>query len=241
MNYKACKLVALVLGLTTAALGMFGAFEFAKGLEGGTITYLVIASPVIAAAAAMIPPIAEASWHNGHRLKSVLWWLVLAPCAAVVFFSSAERVFVAKSGAQAERAALHSAVDRAKADLVTVKAEAKDATAKADKVRGLQGRSCGSRCQSIRASGTTALDRVTETEGKLLTAEKLAHAEAPLTPPSWLLPASLDLVSFASIWTALAAPVRSKPVQKKRRRRTARKKSPPASPAKVVPLRKAAS
>jgi len=55
-----------------------------------------------AATAALIPPIAEATWRGGHPLKALLWWAVLVPAAAVVFFCAAERVHVAKIGAQAE-------------------------------------------------------------------------------------------------------------------------------------------
>jgi hypothetical protein len=40
---------------------MYGAFEFAMKLEGGAVTYLVLAAPVIAGAAASIPVLAEFS------------------------------------------------------------------------------------------------------------------------------------------------------------------------------------
>jgi hypothetical protein len=53
------RLGALALGLTCTGLGCYGAFEFAYKLEG-EVTYLVLAAPVIAATAALIPPIAEA-------------------------------------------------------------------------------------------------------------------------------------------------------------------------------------
>jgi hypothetical protein len=66
------RLGAFVLGLTCAALGCYGAWEFALKLEAGTVTYLVLAAPVIAAAAAMIPPLAEATWRGGHYLKALL-------------------------------------------------------------------------------------------------------------------------------------------------------------------------
>jgi hypothetical protein len=49
---------ALALGLVCVGLGCYGAFEFAPRLEG-EVTYLVLAAPVIAATAALIPPIAE--------------------------------------------------------------------------------------------------------------------------------------------------------------------------------------
>jgi hypothetical protein len=94
---KPIRLGAFLLGLICAGLGCYGSWEFALKLELGTVTYLVLAAPVIAAAAAMIPPIAEATWRGGQYLKSLLWWLVLVPAGAVVFFSAAERVHVAKA------------------------------------------------------------------------------------------------------------------------------------------------
>src|SRR5215813_14005492 len=100
----AIRLGALALGVSCAGLGAFGAYEFALRLEGG-VSYVVLAAPLIAVTAALIPPIAEASWRGGHALKALLWWAVLAPAAVVVFFSSSERVYVAKAGAQTERSA----------------------------------------------------------------------------------------------------------------------------------------
>ena len=46
---------ALCLGLICAALGCWGAFEYGLNLEGGHITYLSLAAPAIAGAAALIP------------------------------------------------------------------------------------------------------------------------------------------------------------------------------------------
>ena len=57
------RLGALALGLICAGLGCYGAWEFALKLEGG-VSYLALAAPVIAAAAAMIPPIAEVTWRS---------------------------------------------------------------------------------------------------------------------------------------------------------------------------------
>jgi hypothetical protein len=108
---------------------LFGAYEFAHTLEGG-VSYLVLAAPLIAISAAFIPPIAEATWRARGKLKAILWWVALIPTGAVVFFSVAERVHVAKAGAQIERSALRSVAVRAKASLT--KAEAELATPKTD-------------------------------------------------------------------------------------------------------------
>src|SRR5262245_28219523 len=91
---------SLLLGLTCATLGAYGAFEFAHSLEG-RVTYLVLGAPVIAATAAFIPPIAEATWKAGGYVKALLWWAVLVPAGAVVFFSAAERVHDTKAGVEA--------------------------------------------------------------------------------------------------------------------------------------------
>src|SRR5262249_16912406 len=85
-----------------AGLGAYGAYEFTHGLEG-EVTYLVLAAPLIAVSAALIPPIAKLTWRRGHFLKAVLWWIGLGPAAARVFFSAAGRGHVAKGGAEAER------------------------------------------------------------------------------------------------------------------------------------------
>ena len=78
------RLGALALGLVCSCLGMYGAFEFAMKLEGGAVTYLVLAAPVIAGAAASIPVLAEATWRGGAYLKALLWWAALVPAGAVV-------------------------------------------------------------------------------------------------------------------------------------------------------------
>ena len=70
------RLGALALGSMCAGLGCYGAYEFAYRLEG-MVTYLVLAAPVIAATAALIPPIAEVTWREGAPLKALLWWAIL--------------------------------------------------------------------------------------------------------------------------------------------------------------------
>lgn len=109
----AIRLGTLSLGFICASLGCYGAFEFTYALEG-QVTYLVLAAPVIAASAALIPPIAETAWREGAPFKAILWWLALVPAGAVVFFSSSERVHIAKAGAEAERSAFRSAGFRAR-------------------------------------------------------------------------------------------------------------------------------
>ena len=58
------RLGALALGLVVLVPGHVRRFEFALKLEGGAVTYLVLAAPVIAGAAAMHPVLAEATWRE---------------------------------------------------------------------------------------------------------------------------------------------------------------------------------
>ena len=204
------RLGSLALGLICAGLGCYGAWEFALKLEGG-VSYLALAAPVIAAAAAMIPPIAEVTWRSGYYLKALLWWAVLVPAGAVVFFASSERVHVAKAGAQAERVALRSAASRAQAALTKADAELVSARAAANQARGLK--KCGTDCRSRLAAETTAQAAVDRARGELLEAEKQARTDSPLQAPMWLLPAALDVVAFLAIWTGLS-PARSRPAQR---------------------------
>src|SRR6476620_225554 len=149
----AVRLGALTLGLSCAGLGAFGAFEFARRLEG-EVTYLVLAGPLIAVAAAVVPSIAEAMWRSGAPLKALFWWAVLVPAGAVVFFAAAERVHVAKAGAQAERDALRGAAARARAALTRSEASLAKARAEANAARAQK--QCGPDCRTKLATEATA-------------------------------------------------------------------------------------
>ena len=212
------RLGALVLGLTCAGLGCYGAYEFAHRLEG-EVTYLVLAAPVIAATAAFIPPIAEATWRSGHSLKALLWWVVLVPAGAVVFFSATERVHVAKAGAETERSALRGAASRAEAALT--KSEASLAKARAEANAARAQKQCGSVCRTKLAAEAAAKADLDAGRRELLSAESKATADSPLQAPVWLLPAALDAVAFMAIWTGLSGWSRGPqqgPVKRRRRR-----------------------
>jgi hypothetical protein len=231
---------ALALGVSCAGLGAFGAYEFAHRLEG-QVTYLALAAPLIAVAAAFIPPLAEATWRSGHPLKALLWGVALVPAAAVVFFSAAERVHVAKAGAQAERGALRSAASRAQAALTRSEASLAKARAEANAARALK--QCGPACRTKLAAEASAQADVEAAKRELLLAEKMATTDSPLQAPVWLLPAALDLVAFMAIWTGLSTgPVkgrRAKPAMGRRQRMQLRPKAStrwPAANENVAPL-----
>lgn len=108
------KASILTIGFAAAALNCYGAYEQALKTDGG---YLTIAAPVVALSAALVPYFAERSWKAKHRFKSLIWWLVLIPVAATLFFATAERVHFAKAGAETERSAQRAAVARAEQTL----------------------------------------------------------------------------------------------------------------------------
>mgnify|MGYP006889198354 CR=1 FL=1 len=171
------------------------------GLEGG-ITYLTIAAPFVVASAAIIPPLAEATWRNGSWFKAFLWWLVLIPSAALAFFAARERIQIAKGGASAERAAIHAAATRAKGDWQEAKAKVVEAEADEKSHRDMK--KCDVECRR-KWEGATAAAR----DREAIAAEALTRAEArdvapPQEVPAWLLPACLDLVAFMAIWTGFA-------------------------------------
>jgi hypothetical protein len=199
---------------------MFGAFEFGRKLEGGRVWYLTIAAPVIALAAALIPPLAENAWRQRQYAKSLFWWAVLIPAAATVFFTAAERVHLAKAGAQAERQALRNDAERASRLLIEAKEEAAKAQANALKVEAK--RTCGISCRETKLARDEANTKLGQAKQALLLAEAKATTEASLKAPEWLLPAALDLVAFMAIWTGLMGP-RTQPAKASRKARTKRK------------------
>ena len=226
-DYSLHKVTAMALGSICSGLGCYGAFEFAHKLEG-SVSYLVLAAPVVALTAALIPPLAEATWRSGAYLKALLWWAALIPAGAVVFYSASERVHAAKAGGEAERAALRSAVARAQTALAEAKTENAKAQAEADKVRGW--RECGPKCTGAKATADNRRELVAEAEAKLAKAESMAKQEASLKAPVWLLPAALDVVAFMAVWTGLSGPVKGRRGEpaRRRRRRVQRRSKPSA-------------
>jgi hypothetical protein len=225
------RLSLLTLGVVAAGLGCYGSFEYTLKIEG-TMSYLVLAAPVVAGAAAVIPYYAERLWQERHRVKALLWMLVLVPTAAVVFFTATERVHFAKAGAAAERAALREAVSRAEVSLADARAKATSAEADAKAARKLSRKRCDERCLSRwDAEASAARGRVAEASAAVSSAEAEAVRESPISTPVWLLPLALDLVAFTAIWSGLGM---TRPEPKKRRRSTRRRKVDAKRPA---PLR----
>jgi len=200
---RAWPFVSIILGSAAAGLGCYGAWEYARKLEG-TVSYLVVAAPVIAGAAALIPPIAESLWRDKQRLKAILMWLLLVPTAATVFYSAAERVHTAKAGAAQERASLRSAAARATQEREEAKVRYEASQSAAN--RTLSRKNCSTTCEAIRATALVDKARLESAESKLLQADTQAVAESPMKAPVWLLPLALDLIAFMMIWSGLTGP-----------------------------------
>jgi hypothetical protein len=222
------RTLALGLGLASAGIGCYAAWEFASKTDGG---YLQFAAPIVALAAAVLPAIAERCWQARQRLKALALWAVWLPAAAVVFYTAAERVHLAKAGAEQERAALRSVVTRAETALAIARGDAAAATKAADKVRGVV--KCNARCLSIRETETAALGRVAAAESALAKSEGKAVTESAMKMPIWLLPLALDFVGFVCMWAGLgASPVRPATVVK-RKRKTGTKAKRPVAPVRL--------
>ncbi len=197
---NALKSSLIGLGTIAAGIGCYGAYEQSAAINGG---YLMIAAPVVALASAVIPYFAEQAWTAGHRLKAAILALILIPAATTVFYAAAERVHLAKAGAEAERAAMRSAVilagnalEEAKAGVLRAEVDAKAARAK---------RSCNADCLARWDNAATAArKRAADATLAVTAASAKAAEESPLKAPVWLLPLALDLVAFISIWTGLS-------------------------------------
>ena len=162
---------------------------------------------------------------------------MLVPAGAVVFFAAAERVHVAKAGAQAERDAHRGVATRAQAALTKAEGQLVTAQAAANRARGQK--QCGPDCRSKLAAETTAQADVAAARSALFQAESTATADSPIQAPVWLLPAALDLVAFMAMWTALSGghgKPATKPVRKAqgKRRTKAKRSQPRASKADIA-------
>lgn len=239
------KASILTIGFAAAALGCYGAYEQALKTDGG---YLTIAAPVVALAAALVPYFAERAWKARQRVKCLVWWLVLIPVAATLFFATAERVHFAKAGAEAERSAQRSAVDRAQRSLDDARAQLASAEfdvrsasklpQKPTSKNAKAGTWCDEPCAKRRNDAADKARKVRdEALSEVTKLQAQAPEESPYKAPVWLLPAALDLVAFVAIWTGLAIRVRKVNVKVKRRRRRKAPTPPARSPVQLQVVR----
>ena len=242
-------LIALCIGLlgaVAAAVGVYGTYEQVRLMDGGGL--LLVGGCVVAIFVAIIPPIAEYTWHRGDKVKAVLWWLAFIPAGVFVGLASAERFHDAKAPQAAERSAAHTAVARAASELKTAQ-EALPEAVKGE-VTALAMKTCGPVCRGLKATATAARQRVANAETALVKAERAAVANSAFAPPAWLMQAALEGVAFIAIWTALSGhrraplPAPVKPAAKtqakrKGKRRGSKKRAqiiPPGND-NLIPLR----
>lgn len=189
------RVSALALGIGAVGVSCFAAYAAAASVDGG---YLTVAAPLVALSAAALPAYAEVAIHHRQWARLACLMTVWTLCAATVFFAAVERTHFAKAGGEAQRAAMHTAAERAAADLTEAKTAAKGATVAADKVRGKD----TPRAKAALQSETAALVRVETARAAVKTAESQAVAESDMKAPDWLLPLSLDLVGMVLISAA---------------------------------------
>lgn len=223
------KLSILSVGVATAGLSAYGAFEQAAKSDGG---YLMIAAPVVALAAALVPYFAECAWKAKQRFHAIVWVLCLIPCGATVFFAATERVHLAKAGLESERAAFRSAVVRAETSLQETKVEAQKAEADAKTWRTKSKKACDpiTCLKKWDDAAGAARARVQDAQNDVTKARAKAAEEPPLVAPVWLLPVALDFVSFAAIWLGLS--IRTKGQKTKDRKRSKPRRPAPPKPRK---------
>jgi len=205
------RVTCLTVGAALAAVGMFASYDAA--IQSGS-KYLMIAAPLIALAAPLVMVFVEIAVEARQHVKALALLTVFGLCAATVFYTAAERNHAGRAVGEAQRIAYRAAVTRATAELADAKAAAKDATAKADKVRGLDAKACRKTCLNAKASETAAAERVAAAEKAMAVAEATAVTESDLKQPDWLLPASVDIANMVLIWVGFGLgrmPVPSKP------------------------------
>jgi uncharacterized membrane protein len=183
------RITALVVGAAAAGVGCYASYEAAAKADGG---YLMLAAPIVALAAALIPCLWERALHDRQWLRAAALFVVWLPCVSTVLYTAVERNHLAKAGGEAQRAALRMTVERAKTTVAEAKAAKVEATAKADKTRGLDAKACKNACQSARANEATAIGRLAEAETALAAAESKAVTEADFKQSPWLLPLALE-------------------------------------------------
>lgn len=193
-----------LIGIVTAAVGCYGAYEYGLKLEGGKISYLAIGAPIVAVVAAFAPPFAEHLAKQGEYTKAACWWLTLIPAAAMIFFAAAERVHMAKASHEAETRAQRAVAYRANDVYVEAKNELK--LAEAEEAKAKVQKNCNTSCQVKLEVAQRARQKLAEAEDKLLKAESLAATDSEWKAPPWLLPVTLDIIAFMAIWSGLSGP-----------------------------------
>lgn len=219
------RITALAVGASATGLAAYGAYE--AQLKMDQSGYLIVAAPFVAASAALIPVLVELTWRIAQPIKAICWGLLLIPAATLVFLSVAERVHYGKQAQLSKVTATQSTVKLLEAEYDRATANYNSVVAQANKATGL--RKCKQQCQSKYVALVAQAEGKVETRRVALIRAKRAQVEqSAMSPPTWLLPITLDLLAFLAIWTGLApAPEAPKQIRKAPAKRKPRKKPQP--------------
>lgn len=194
--------VMFLLGCGIGGLNAWAAWEFYLRIEG-SVTYLVIAAPVLALAVNIIPPAARIAWQRDTVMAMAL--LAAIPlCAWFLFSTSAERLHQTKAAQSAKNSAVVLASTRAEAEL----AEAKAKYNSMDKEIALAGanRDCQKqlRCRATLEQAVSLQDRIGKAEAALKELQSTVSSESRWKAPDWLLPSVIELLAFLFTWFGLS-------------------------------------
>ena len=200
-----------------AATGLMSSLD---KLEG-EVTYLVLAAPVIAATAALIPPLAEATWRNGALSRPFFggpFWFRPEPWCSSALPSASTGPRPVRSRARCSSWRRNSSPGSTHQE----RSEPGQGASRGQRSAGQK--QCGPVCRTKLAAEAAAQADVDAARRELLSAESKATTDSPLQAPVWLLPAALDLVAFMAIWTGLSGRFKPGPTGLSTRRRAARRK-----------------
>jgi len=152
-RYSPGRLAAIGIGVILIGLDARGAYEYALKAESGTVSYLVLAAPVIALTAGLLPILAGQALKRRQHLQAIYLFVAFLFAGAVVFLAALERTAAVHQSAATGRLAHNARVADAKAELVKAISRRDDVEAKRLKECGT-GR--GARCKALREEAETA-------------------------------------------------------------------------------------
>lgn len=237
-SYSPAQGLAMAIGVALVGLDAFGAFEAAHKSEGASITYIVLAAPIIAIAAGLLPLLSERAGRSGHYLKAAALFVAFAFAGAVVVMAALERTVSAQGRTVGDRQAINQRVALASGALTSAETALVKATAEAAE-ECKSGR--GPKCLGLEQREEAALQRVSTardaladagvpvTENPLAKAMTvylpISEATAELYAPT-VLPLALLVTGFCCIWYGAphGTPARKRTQKAKARKKPTRRK-----------------
>lgn len=201
----------LVVGTALAGVGMYASYMAATKVGN---EYLMVAAPLVALAAPVTMVFVEIAVEARQYVKAMALLAVFILTAATVFYTAAERNHDGRAVGEAQRLASRTAADRAERELNAAKAARIEATAKADKVRGIPDAKCKNTCLSLKASEQAATQRVVAAEQAVRDAAGHAVTDSDIQQADWLMPLSIDVANMVFIWCGFGlGRIERKPMQ----------------------------